>query len=197
MTKRVRLVSGVVGITVLGAVASHDAGGQTARPTIATDADFRRAMKELSNWGRWGEQDELGAANLITPAKRKQALALAREGRTISLSHDVPQEKAVDTPTFLNRTVVTLNPFASFAQLLQSVGVAPGAVVSNDSSTPTCSATGSVMLKSSICTGPHTAAARPTPASPKAFGRSVVPYRRESGRVGGGIGTGVSVEASR
>jgi hypothetical protein len=28
-------------------------------------------MKELSNWGRWGADDELGAANLITPAKRK------------------------------------------------------------------------------------------------------------------------------
>ena len=110
MTMRVRLLSGVVGIIVLGAVASHDVGGQTARPTITTQDDFRRAMKELSNWGRWGEQDELGAANLITPAKRKQALALAREGRTISLSHDVPQEKAVDTPTFLNRTVVTVAP---------------------------------------------------------------------------------------
>ncbi len=110
MSIRVRLLSGIAGMIVLGAVATHDAGGQTARPTIATDADFRRAMKELSNWGRWGEQDELGAANLITPAKRKQALALAREGRTVSLSHDVPQEKAVDTPTFLNRTVVTVAP---------------------------------------------------------------------------------------
>ena len=65
-------------------------------------------MKELSNWGRWGDLDELGAANLITPAKRKQALALAREGRAISLAHDVPQEKAVDTPTFLDRAVVTV-----------------------------------------------------------------------------------------
>src|SRR5688572_31708280 len=67
-------------------------------------------MKELSNWGRWGDRDELGAANLITPAKRKQALALAREGRAISLAHDVPQEKAADTPTFLDRAVVTVSP---------------------------------------------------------------------------------------
>jgi len=110
MSIRVCLMGGVVGIIVLGAVAKHEAGGQTARTTIATEADSRRAMKELSNWGRWGEQDELGPANLITPAKRKQALALAREGRTVSLAHDVPQEKAVDTPTFLNRTVVTVAP---------------------------------------------------------------------------------------
>ena len=99
------LLGGVVGLIVLGAVASHDAGGQTARPTIATDADFRRAMKELSNWGRWGEKDELGAANLITPAKRKQAIALAKEGISVSLSHDVPQEKAADTPTVLERSL--------------------------------------------------------------------------------------------
>ena len=106
----VRLLSGVIGVVLVGAVASHHVWGQNARPTIATEADFRRAMKELSNWGRWGELDELGAANLITPAKRKQALALAREGRAISLAHDVPQEKAVDTPTFLDRAVVTVGP---------------------------------------------------------------------------------------
>jgi kynurenine formamidase len=105
-----RLLSGVACVILVGGVASQRAGGQTARPTIATEADFRRAMKELSNWGRWGERDELGAANLITPAKRKQAVALAREGRVVSLAHDVPQEKAVDTPTFLDRAVVTVAP---------------------------------------------------------------------------------------
>ena len=95
---------------LLAVVASQHARGQTSRPTIATEADFRRAMKELSNWGRWGDQDELGAANLITPAKRKQALALAREGRAVSLAHDVPQEKAVDTPAFLDRAVLAVAP---------------------------------------------------------------------------------------
>src|SRR4051812_49716886 len=35
---------------------------------------------------RSGADDELGAANLITPAKRKQALTLAKEGVTISLA---------------------------------------------------------------------------------------------------------------
>jgi kynurenine formamidase len=37
-------------------------------------------------------------------------LALAREGRAVSLAHDVPQEKAVDTPAFLDRAVVTVGP---------------------------------------------------------------------------------------
>ena len=50
-----RLLSGIVGVILIGVVASPLVRGQNARPTIATEADFRRAMKELSNWGRWGE----------------------------------------------------------------------------------------------------------------------------------------------
>src|SRR6202140_4017838 len=97
----------LTGLIVLGAAVSiPDAQGQgNARPTMASEADFRRAMKELSNWGRWGADDELGAANLITPAKRKQALALAKEGVAISLAHDVAQEKAADAPFILERTM--------------------------------------------------------------------------------------------
>ena len=30
--------------------------------------------KELSNWGRWGKDDQRGLLNLITPEKTKQAL---------------------------------------------------------------------------------------------------------------------------
>ena len=64
-------------------------------------------MKELSNWGRWGKDDQRGAANLITPAKRKQALALARTGETVSLAHDTLMDKAVDAATpFEHRTTI-------------------------------------------------------------------------------------------
>src|SRR4029450_2929362 len=108
-----RLLICIVGVIVVGVMTSSLLKGQNARPAIVTEADFRRAMKELSNWGRWGEMDELGAANLITPAKRKQALAPPREGRTVSLAHDVPQEKAADTPTFLDRALVTVAPNVS------------------------------------------------------------------------------------
>jgi kynurenine formamidase len=80
------------------------------RPAMASEMDFRRAMKELSNWGRWGADDELGAANLITPAKRKQALALAREGVPVSLAHDVAQEKAADAPNILERVLGPVSP---------------------------------------------------------------------------------------
>ena len=59
-------------------------------------ADIERLMEELSNWGRWGPDDQLGAANLITPGKRLEALALATEGITVSLAHPVLKEAADD-----------------------------------------------------------------------------------------------------
>src|SRR5712691_13104137 len=108
------LTIGVAAIVAVGGVSLQYAQSQsTARPAIATEEDFRRAMKDLSNWGRWGADDELGAANLITPAKRKQALALAREGVTISMAHDVAQEKAADAPNILERTLGNVTPLGS------------------------------------------------------------------------------------
>src|ERR1700694_6052039 len=99
------LAIGLVALGVAAVSIPHARSQSSARPTMANEADFRRAMKELSNWGRWGNDDELGAANLITPAKRKQALALAKEGLTISMAHDVVQEKAADAPNILERTL--------------------------------------------------------------------------------------------
>ena len=42
------------------------------------------------NWGRWGEDDQRGAVNLITPAKRAAAAALVRSGRSLSLARPFP-----------------------------------------------------------------------------------------------------------
>ncbi len=53
-----------------------------------TEAEYERWKTEVSNWGRWGPEDELGALNLITPEKRTQAAALVREGVSVSLSRD-------------------------------------------------------------------------------------------------------------
>lgn len=61
-----------------------------------TRADVERWMKELSNWGRWGKEDQLGTLNLITPEKRRAAAALVKDGVSVSLSRDAAKEKAVD-----------------------------------------------------------------------------------------------------
>jgi kynurenine formamidase len=76
---------------------------------ITNEVEFRQAMKDVSNWGRWGADDELGASNLITPAKRKQAAALVKEGTSVSLSHNVIQEDAADAGSRLDRVVVNVS----------------------------------------------------------------------------------------
>jgi kynurenine formamidase len=57
-------------------------------------------MKELSNWGKWGKDDQAGTINLITPAKRKAAAALVREGVSVSMSldADLPKEGSTGGP---------------------------------------------------------------------------------------------------
>ena len=69
-----------------------------------TKADVDRDMKELSNWGRWGKDDQLGAFNLITDSIRKQAMAGVKEGVSVSLAHDLDKEKSLDNTTpFIQR----------------------------------------------------------------------------------------------
>ena len=86
-------------LSVIGSTAQSQRGVSSETPhRLVTQAEYDRWQKELSNWTRWGKDDELGTLNLITPAKRKAAAALVRDGVTVSLSSDVPLEKAVDTP---------------------------------------------------------------------------------------------------
>jgi kynurenine formamidase len=47
-------------------------------------------IRNRNNWGRWGPDDQLGAINLVTPEKRREAAALVRSGRSVSLSRDFP-----------------------------------------------------------------------------------------------------------
>ena len=41
--------------------------------------------KELSNWGRWGDDDEIGTLNFVTPQKRVRAARLVKTGRNFDL----------------------------------------------------------------------------------------------------------------
>ena len=73
---------------LLGAFAGSTAEEQAAAPQLppVKSEQMDRWMKELSNWGRWGKTDQMGTVNLITPAKRRSAAALVKEGYSVSLS---------------------------------------------------------------------------------------------------------------
>ena len=65
---------------------------------IPSEEEVLSYFDKFSNWGRWGDDDELGAPNLITPAKVKQALATVQEGVRISMSRTISFEPTVDAP---------------------------------------------------------------------------------------------------
>jgi kynurenine formamidase len=47
---------------------------------------FKERGKRLSNWGRWGADDERGTLNFLTPDVRRAATASIRSGRCFELS---------------------------------------------------------------------------------------------------------------
>ncbi len=67
------------------------------QPTV-TESEVDDWMESLSNWGRWGPDDQLGTINLITPATRLAAAKLVTEGISVSLARNVEKAEAVDNP---------------------------------------------------------------------------------------------------
>ena len=98
----------LVGLTGCVSASQPD---RAANEPGATRAEFDQWMTELSNWGRWGEDDQMGAANLITDAKRRQAAALVETGEAMSLAHDVTDDLGSDPnrPFGLNM-IITFDP---------------------------------------------------------------------------------------
>ncbi|MFQ6030933.1 MAG: cyclase family protein [Dehalococcoidia bacterium] len=66
---------------------------------IPSEEEVLGYFKSLSNWGRWGAEDQLGAPNLITPAKTKRAAGLVEDGLRISMSRTIGFEPTVDAPS--------------------------------------------------------------------------------------------------
>jgi kynurenine formamidase len=91
----VAIACALAGAVLAGQRSSFEADG--SRPVVPA-AEYERWQRELSNWGRWGPDDELGALNLITPGKRRAAAALVRDGVSVSLASTAATRKEVDVP---------------------------------------------------------------------------------------------------
>ena len=55
---------------------------------IDNDEALEGALPALSNWGRWGEDDQLGTLNFIIPQTRLAAAALIRTGRVVPIGRE-------------------------------------------------------------------------------------------------------------
>jgi kynurenine formamidase len=100
------LFASVVAVLAIGRLSPQ--GIQPVTAHTVPPADYERWKKELSNWGRWGKDDQIGALNLITPAKRKQAAALVKEGFSVSMAGDADTVKAVDNPNPYELKMLTI-----------------------------------------------------------------------------------------
>src|SRR6185503_7172335 len=101
----------VAALTVwLATVSPVAKASRCATPRACTTAEVTAWLTELSNWGRWGAGDQLGAANLITPQKRREAARLVREGVSLSMSRDVTENVPPASGSYLIRTVLQMNP---------------------------------------------------------------------------------------
>ena len=66
---------------------------------IPSEEEVLSYFDKFSNWGRWGDDDELGAPNLITPDKVKRALGTVQEGVRISMARTIHFEPSLDAPS--------------------------------------------------------------------------------------------------
>lgn len=61
-------------------------------------ADVVALHTDLSNWGRWGPDDQLGALNLVTPEVTAAAAATVSTGRTVSCARPLNTQPGPDNP---------------------------------------------------------------------------------------------------
>jgi kynurenine formamidase len=73
---------------------------------VPTEQDVIGYVKALSNWGRWGAEDQLGTINLITPAKRAGAARLVKDGVAVTGARPIVTDVTADTTFQVMRFMV-------------------------------------------------------------------------------------------
>lgn len=70
-----------------------------------SEAELDALFDEVDNAGRWGDNDELGTLNFITPQKRISAAGLVREGRALSIARDLDTVQSPNNPQPVRHTM--------------------------------------------------------------------------------------------
>ncbi len=80
---------------------------------IPEEREVLALIKDCSNWGRWGADNQLGTVNYITAGKRKQAALLVREGRSVTCGRIIKPELGPDVYSpALRHMIGTGEPYA-------------------------------------------------------------------------------------
>ena len=69
----------------------------SGRTDVSAD-EFDRLFQALRTWGRWGDGDQRGALNLLTPERVAAAAGLVQDGVTITMSWPMQREATANNP---------------------------------------------------------------------------------------------------
>ncbi len=94
---------------------------------------------KVSNWGRWGDDDQIGTANLLTPDAAARGAAAVRTGRRFSLALDLH----ADGPQ-VGQPPRRMNAFLTMTTLNERDRHAPGMYAASDD-----------LVTMSTCAGTH------------------------------------------
>jgi kynurenine formamidase len=79
---------------------------KTTPPARVSLQEFDEIYESVKNWGRWGEDDELGTLNYITPDVVRAAAGLVQSGRRATMAIPMNTVAGPDNPSPVIRHVV-------------------------------------------------------------------------------------------
>ena len=90
--------------------------------------EFEALAQKVSNWGRWGPDDQIGTINLITPEAVRRGAACVRTGRTLSLALPLSESEGIQVGVIPGR----VNPVRAMTQLHVAMLGDPDGPCTND-----------------------------------------------------------------
>ncbi len=70
----------------------------SSRNITVSKAAVDQAFKELSNWGRWGKDDQIGTLNNVTPPDIVAAGKLIKKGKAFALGIPLGAKRSAARP---------------------------------------------------------------------------------------------------
>jgi kynurenine formamidase len=96
---------------------------------VALPAEFHELAASVRNWGRWGDDDQIGTLNLITDDVRREAVACVRTGQAFSLALPLDTVQGIQIGVLPKR----VNPVRTMTQVNEPLSHDPqGAHTSDD-----------------------------------------------------------------
>ncbi|MFN8052461.1 MAG: cyclase family protein [Acidimicrobiales bacterium] len=106
---------------------------------MALSEEVRELASKVSNWGRWGDDDQLGCGNLLTPEAATRGAGCVRTGKRFSLAVDLKADGIQ-----VGQPAGRYNAMLSFTSLNERDRMAPGIWEGSDD-----------MFTMSTCAGTH------------------------------------------